>query len=128
MARIIDFAAPLGQKAGPGRWNDLDMRKPLPGTPYFERFYDGIHSSDWVGPITFHPSYFSIYLLHLRRNGGMTFDEYGKLDYLVCNENVLMCVSSNAFLDVGPTEESIDHGERFAQYGAFCISSEVVHD
>lgn len=25
MARIIDFAAPLGQKAGPGHWNDLDM-------------------------------------------------------------------------------------------------------
>jgi alpha-galactosidase len=25
MARIIDFAAPLGQKAGPGGWNDLDM-------------------------------------------------------------------------------------------------------
>ncbi|KDQ49597.1 glycoside hydrolase family 27 protein [Jaapia argillacea MUCL 33604] len=25
MSRIIDFAAPLGQKAGPGRWNDLDM-------------------------------------------------------------------------------------------------------
>jgi hypothetical protein len=25
MARIVDFAAPLGQKAGPGMWNDLDM-------------------------------------------------------------------------------------------------------
>jgi hypothetical protein len=25
MARIVDFAAPLGQKAGPGKWNDLDM-------------------------------------------------------------------------------------------------------
>jgi alpha-galactosidase len=25
VARIIDFAAPLGQKAGPGKWNDLDM-------------------------------------------------------------------------------------------------------
>lgn len=25
MTRIIDFAAPLGQKAGPGKWNDLDM-------------------------------------------------------------------------------------------------------
>jgi len=25
MTRIIDFAAPLGQKAGPGQWNDLDM-------------------------------------------------------------------------------------------------------
>jgi len=25
MTRIIDFAAPLGQKAGPGRWNDADM-------------------------------------------------------------------------------------------------------
>lgn len=24
MARILDFAAPLGQKAAPGRWNDLD--------------------------------------------------------------------------------------------------------
>lgn len=25
MTRIIDYAAPLGQKAGPGKWNDLDM-------------------------------------------------------------------------------------------------------
>ncbi|KAH9890895.1 glycoside hydrolase superfamily [Cubamyces lactineus] len=25
MARVIDFAAPVGQKAGPGRWNDLDI-------------------------------------------------------------------------------------------------------
>ena len=25
MSRIIDFAAPIGQKAGPGRSNDLDM-------------------------------------------------------------------------------------------------------
>jgi len=25
MSRIIDFAAPFGQKAGPGHWNDLDM-------------------------------------------------------------------------------------------------------
>ena len=25
MSRIIDFAAPLGQKAHPGAWNDLDM-------------------------------------------------------------------------------------------------------
>ena len=25
VTRIIDFAAPLGQKAGPSRWNDLDM-------------------------------------------------------------------------------------------------------
>ncbi|KAG9087707.1 hypothetical protein FRC06_002417 [Ceratobasidium sp. 370] len=25
VTRILDFAAPLGQKSGPGRWNDLDM-------------------------------------------------------------------------------------------------------
>lgn len=25
VTRIIDFLAPLGQKAGPGQWNDLDM-------------------------------------------------------------------------------------------------------
>ena len=25
MARIIDFAAPVGQKARSGGWNDLDM-------------------------------------------------------------------------------------------------------
>ena len=25
MSRIIDFSAPLGQKAGKGHWNDLDM-------------------------------------------------------------------------------------------------------
>lgn len=24
-ARIVDYAAPLGQKAGVGAWNDLDM-------------------------------------------------------------------------------------------------------
>ena len=46
MARIIDFAAPVGQKAGPGRWNDLDMLE--------------------VG------------------NGGMTFDEYGRLLCFLC--------------------------------------------
>ncbi|KAF9780571.1 hypothetical protein BJ322DRAFT_1083858, partial [Thelephora terrestris] len=27
MACIIDFTAPLGQKAGPGQWNDLDMHR-----------------------------------------------------------------------------------------------------
>ena len=25
VTRIVDFLAPLGQKAGPGQWNDLDM-------------------------------------------------------------------------------------------------------
>ena len=25
MTRIIEFSAPLGQKAGKGKWNDLDM-------------------------------------------------------------------------------------------------------
>lgn len=125
MARIIDFAAPLGQKAGPGRWNDLDMRMPFPKTPYFERSHDGICSSDWVGQITSRPSCFSVCLLHLRRNGGMTFDEYGKFDRLVCGGEALMHVFSNAFLDVGPIEESIDDGPRFTQYGMFCIFCEV---
>lgn len=49
MTRIIDFAAPLGQKAGPGQWNDLDMRKHLPRATFLERSHAVIHSSDWVG-------------------------------------------------------------------------------
>jgi len=68
MARIIDFAAPLGQKAGPGRWNDLDMRKSLPRVFFFGRSSDGFHSSDWVGLITpwFHFLYLSLTLIQER--------------------------------------------------------------
>jgi hypothetical protein len=47
MARIVDFAAPLGQKAGPGQWNDLDMREPLPRN-LSTRSHVGVHSSDRV--------------------------------------------------------------------------------
>lgn len=55
MTRIIDFAAPLGQKAGPGQWNDLDMRKHLPRATFRERSHAVIHSSDWVGVIVSAP-------------------------------------------------------------------------
>ena len=63
MIRIIDFAAPLGQKAGPGQWNDLDMRKPpLRSTFHLEQSYDGIHSTGWVGSIASTPCcHFLIY-------------------------------------------------------------------
>ena len=54
MARIIDFAAPLGQKAGPGQWNDLDMRKSLLRISYIERSYARARSSDWVRFVFFH--------------------------------------------------------------------------
>ena len=38
MARIIDFAAPVGQKAGPGRWNDLDMLEVGNGGMSFDEY------------------------------------------------------------------------------------------
>lgn len=38
MARIIDFAAPVGQKAGPGRWNDLDMLEVGNGGMTFDEY------------------------------------------------------------------------------------------
>lgn len=38
MSRIIDFAAPVGQKAGPGRWNDLDMLEVGNGGMNFDEY------------------------------------------------------------------------------------------
>ena len=38
MSRIIDFAAPIGQKAGPGRWNDLDMLEVGNGGMSFDEY------------------------------------------------------------------------------------------
>lgn len=38
MSRIIDFAAPVGQKAGPGRWNDLDMLEVGNGGMTFDEY------------------------------------------------------------------------------------------
>ena len=78
MTRIIDFAAPLGQKAGPGQWNDLDMRKPLLITSHGERSHVGIHSSGWVRSVYTFPLGSISPTDHSNRNGGMTFDEYGK--------------------------------------------------
>ncbi len=38
MARIIDFAAPVGQKAGHGHWNDLDMLEVGNGGMTFDEY------------------------------------------------------------------------------------------
>jgi alpha-galactosidase len=38
MARIIDFAAPVGQKGGVGRWNDLDMLEVGNGGMTFDEY------------------------------------------------------------------------------------------
>ncbi|KAI0768483.1 alpha-galactosidase [Trametes elegans] len=46
MARIIDFAAPVGQKAGPGRWNDLDMLEVGNGGMTFDEYVT--HFSMWA--------------------------------------------------------------------------------
>ncbi|KAB5591401.1 hypothetical protein CTheo_5155 [Ceratobasidium theobromae] len=46
VARIIDFAAPLGQKAGPGRWNDLDMLEVGNGGMTYDEYIT--HFSMWA--------------------------------------------------------------------------------
>ncbi|KAJ1303550.1 hypothetical protein OPQ81_011734 [Rhizoctonia solani] len=46
MARILDFAAPLGQKAGPGRWNDLDMLEVGNGGMTYDEYVT--HFSMWA--------------------------------------------------------------------------------
>ena len=38
MSRIIDFAAPVGQKAGRGHWNDLDMLEVGNGGMTFDEY------------------------------------------------------------------------------------------
>ncbi|KAF8746738.1 Melibiase, partial [Rhizoctonia solani] len=46
VARILDFAAPLGQKAGPGRWNDLDMLEVGNGGMTYDEYVT--HFSMWA--------------------------------------------------------------------------------
>jgi len=46
VSRIIDFAAPIGQKAGPGRWNDLDMLEVGNGGMTFDEYVT--HFSMWA--------------------------------------------------------------------------------
>jgi len=46
VARIIDFSAPLGQKAGPGRWNDLDMLEVGNGGMTYDEYVT--HFSMWA--------------------------------------------------------------------------------
>ncbi|KAH9947978.1 glycoside hydrolase superfamily [Amylocystis lapponica] len=45
MTRIIDFAAPLGQKAGSGQWNDLDMLEVGNGGMTYDEYVT--HFSMW---------------------------------------------------------------------------------
>ncbi|KAL1952162.1 hypothetical protein VTO73DRAFT_1311 [Trametes versicolor] len=46
MSRIIDFAAPVGQKAGAGKWNDLDMLEVGNGGMTFDEYVT--HFSMWA--------------------------------------------------------------------------------
>ncbi|OCH96617.1 glycoside hydrolase [Obba rivulosa] len=46
MTRIIDFAAPVGQKAGPGHWNDLDMLEVGNGGMSYDEYVT--HFSMWA--------------------------------------------------------------------------------
>jgi len=46
MSRIIDFAAPVGQKAGSGKWNDLDMLEVGNGGMNFDEYVT--HFSMWA--------------------------------------------------------------------------------
>ena len=43
MTRILDFSAPLGQKAGRGHWNDLDMLEIGNGGMTFDEY------GEWFG-------------------------------------------------------------------------------
>ncbi|KAG8711714.1 hypothetical protein FRC09_020457 [Ceratobasidium sp. 395] len=45
-SRILDFAAPLGQKAGPGHWNDLDMLEVGNGGMTYDEYVT--HFSMWA--------------------------------------------------------------------------------
>ena len=44
MTRIIEFSAPLGQKAGKGKWNDLDMLEIGNGGMTFDEYGGKTHS------------------------------------------------------------------------------------
>ncbi|KDQ06371.1 glycoside hydrolase family 27 protein [Botryobasidium botryosum FD-172 SS1] len=46
VTRIIDYSAPLGQKAGPGRWNDLDMLEIGNGGMSYDEYV--VHFSIWA--------------------------------------------------------------------------------
>ncbi|KAH7107367.1 alpha-galactosidase [Auriculariales sp. MPI-PUGE-AT-0066] len=46
VAKIIEFAAPLGQKAGPGHWNDLDMLEVGNGDQTYDEY--ATHFSLWA--------------------------------------------------------------------------------
>ena len=43
MSRIIDFAAPVGQKASSGKWNDLDMLEVGNGGMNFDEYSASLH-------------------------------------------------------------------------------------
>lgn len=96
MTRIIDFAAPLGQKAGPGKWNDLDMLE----------VGNGGMSYDEYG------AFISSVLLHLCPfvDGCAT-----ALDIFMAHSN------SHALLDVVDPQEPADSWKRRYGYGTFYI-------
>ena len=48
MSRIIDFAAPVGQKAGAGHWNDLDMLEVGNGGMNYDEYGEHSGLTFWV--------------------------------------------------------------------------------
>ena len=57
MARIVDFSAPLGQKAGKGHWNDLDMLEIGNGGMTYDEYGACIFHCIISGPVTFGASH-----------------------------------------------------------------------
>lgn len=52
MSRIIDFAAPVGQKAGAGKWNDLDMLEVGNGGMTFDEYGTLLLCTDLIAVLT----------------------------------------------------------------------------
>lgn len=93
MTRIVDFAAPLGQKAGPGKWNDLDMLE----------VGNGGMSYDEYGT-SFIPKHLSD--VHVG-------------DFTMTQTDLVCTAHSHALLDVVHSQESTDSWKRRDEYGTF---------
>jgi hypothetical protein len=98
MARIIDFAAPVTQKAGINHWNDLDLLE--------------------VSIIKVSSRNIDIMNLQVG-NGGMSKEEYSTCFSLHTHWSMSKSLVdfSYAFLYVGAAEEPTHHGARCAESG-----------
>ncbi|OSD06023.1 glycoside hydrolase family 27 protein [Trametes coccinea BRFM310] len=124
MARVIDFAAPVGQKAGPGRWNDLDILQVGLGGMTFEEYVT--HFTLWS--MAKSPHNRSRY--HKHGCGGLTCESYlerpvdagGDLQLrqgsLANNQFVFAVINTwptNQTLDVQFADVFIDQGKAYQQ-------------